>query len=357
MRIGGRDIGANISPYIIAELSGNHGGHLENAIKLIDAAVTAGACAVKIQSFTPDTITLNCDKPEFVVQDGLWKGKRLYDLYKKTHTPFEWHAQLFEYARKRNITLFASVFDNSSIDLLETLKCPAYKIASFEVTDIPLISYAASKGKPMIISTGMASAHEIREAMDAAWNVQKAILHCVSGYPTPVSEYNLNRITGLKNFCGCPVGVSDHTVDIEIPIAATVLGANIVEKHIKLDFAEVTEDSPFSLYPDEFQRMVGAVRCTWLAMQHTVPESEEASRPYRRSLYAVKDIMTGEMFSPDNIRSIRPGFGLPPKMLTELIGRRAMRPIPRGTPLQLNMIGEPNVRRDAEANRGNQKQE
>lgn len=345
MKINGREIGPNHPPYVIAEISANHNGSLDRALRLIDAAKYAGADGVKFQCYEASTITLDCDGPGFVLEDGPWKGKRLFDLYRKAQTPFAWFPALFERARAIGITAFSSVFDRSSIDLLESLGCPAYKIASFELTDLPLIRYAASTGKPIILSTGMGSEQEINQA----WRTIRALtdgiaLHCVSGYPTPASESNLTLIA-LWRASGTPVGISDHTTGIEIPIAATALGACVIEKHLKLDRAR-TVDSAFSLVPNNFKAMVDAVRNTWAALQPSRAQSEEASRPLRRSLYAVADIPAGSPFTNENIRSIRPGHGLPPATIDEVIGKTAARAIARGEPMTADAIArnEQNVR-------------
>lgn len=344
MRINGREIGPGQPPYIIAEVGASHGGNLETAILLMGAAIGAGANAVKFQAYTPDTITLDCDKPDFIIKDGPWKGRKLYELYAKAHTPLEWFPTLFKVAADYGVTAFASVFDRSSVDALEKLDCPAYKIASMEITDTPLIKYAAATGKPLIISTGMASYQEQQEAIMAAGRDQSsnvALLSCVSGYPTPLDEAGLYKIKN-DNFAYVLKGISDHTKGWEVPVAATALGAMIIEKHIGL-WENKSEDAAFSLNPDEFRRMCESVRAIWKAMQPSEAKSEEPSRQLRRSLYVVKDMVAGEWFSEHNVRSIRPGYGLPPKELPRILGadgydRYAKIDIARGTPLTEGLI-------------------
>jgi len=327
----------NPEPYIVAELSGNHKGDIDRAFALIDAAKSAGADAVKVQTYTADTITLDCDRPEFRITEGPWKGRTLYDLYSEASTPWDWHPRLFEYARKIGLEIFSSPFDHTAVDFLESLDCPFYKIASFEIVDLPLIRKCAATGKPVIISTGMASDDEIEAALDAAWNSQTVLLHCVSGYPTPPREANLGRIRELQ--CKSDfVGLSDHSMGHEIAASATVLGAVLIEKHLTLSRLDGGPDASFSMEPREFADMVGAVKRAWMSMQPTEKLSERASLPHRRSLYAVRDIKAGETFTADNIRSIRPGNGLPPKHYDEIIGRKAQVDIERGTPLTWDYV-------------------
>ena len=327
MKIADREIGNGKSPYIIAEVSCNHNGYIENALDLIKAAKYAGADAVKFQAYTPDTMTLDCVKPDFIIQGGIWKGQTLYELYQKTFTPFDWFPKIFKAAQKEGLTVFASVFDPSAVDMLDQLGCPAYKIASMEITDTPLIAYAASKGKPLIISTGMAKLTEILDAREAAGE-NSAFLHCTSEYPGTVELAVLSGIHRIRNFLNdnftssAVVGVSDHTGDSPIvPVAATALGAAIIEKHIMLDLSE-SEDRSFSLTPKEFKWMVTSVRSAHEAIQ----PREFASNPsiqFRRSLYAVEDIREGEKLTEYNVRSIRPGYGIAPKHLPRLMGRTA----------------------------------
>lgn len=328
MNIAGREIGIGHPPYVVAEISGNHAGSLEFAKSLISAAARAGADAVKFQAYHPNTITLDCAQPDFYVKDGPWRGQRLYDLYHRTHTPFGWFPDLFKRAQCRDITIFASVFDHSSVDMLERLDCPAYKIASMEIVDIPLIKYAASTGKPVIISTGMAGDSEILDAIVAAPTA--LFLHCVSGYPTRIAD---SRLRSLKPGWG----ISDHTSGIEVPIAATVLGAVLIEKHLRLADA-TTDDADFSLRPDAFARMVEGVHGVWESMRFEPRDCEWSSRQLRRSLYVVADIKKGEAFTHANVRSIRPSYGLPPKMLPEVLTKLAACDIVRGTALREAML-------------------
>lgn len=333
MEIAGTKIGAQFPPYVIAEVSCNHGGDFQNAKRLIKLAKAANASAVKTQCYEPGTITLDLNKPDFILQDGLWKGRTLWELYKAAHTPFKWHPDLYKLARDEKITIFSSVFDKSAVDYLEALDCPAYKIASMEIVDIPLIEYAASTGKPMIISTGMANDQEIIEANEASQK-RAAFLHCMSEYPGTIETSNLGGIRKLQallpnNVCG----LSDHSEGSLAPIAATALGACIIEKHFGKLPGVKSEDDAFSMSVQEFARMVVHVKQTYAAMQET-KEVGNPTRQVRRSLYAIEDIKKGESFSEKNIGSIRPGFGLPPKMLPNLIGRRAQQDYRRGDALK-----------------------
>lgn len=336
MNIEGREIGPGHRPYIIAEVSCNHGGELQRALELIDAAKSCGADAVKFQCFEASTITLDCDRPEFLIDDGPWKGERLFDLYSRTCTPFSWFPAIKERAAKAGVTWFASCFDTTSVDLMVELGAPAIKIASFEIVDIPLIRYAAATQKPLIISTGMASPDEVNAAH---WAVVEGLGHasdyifldCVSGYPTPINEVGLRSMGGVT-------GISDHTIHPEVPVAATALGAAIIEKHFRLSWHPDTEDAPFSLDEVDFQNMVESVHMTWLALQDTDVASEQPQRPLRRSLFAVDDIKQGEMFSDLNVRSIRPGHGLRPLDKSKVIGRYAARDIERGEPMTWEMV-------------------
>lgn len=338
MKIAGREIGPGCPPYIVAEVSCNHGGLLTRAIDLIHAAKAAGADAVKFQCYTADTITMNApDNPEFIIKGGPWHGRHLYDLYTETQTPFEWFPALFKRAADIGITAFASVFDRTSVDALEELNCPAYKIASMEITDIPLIKYAAATGKPLIISTGMASQTDLAQVGMAVEHRTVAALACVSGYPTPVSEAPLYRFQMLYSRYGV-YGVSDHTLGWGVPVAAVALGACIIEKHLTLDRHIDTEDAAFSLTPPEFAQMTAAVRDIWRAMQPSEAKSEDSSRQLRRSLYVTADMKQGEMFTEANVRSIRPAYGLPPKNLPDILGKRASQDIRRGTALAWTLV-------------------
>ena len=342
MQIAGRAISSKMPPYLIAEASSNHCGDFNTALALISAAKTAGADAVKFQAYTPDTITLDCDKADFVIKDGLWKGRRLYELYQKCHTPLEWFSSLFRHARELGITAFASVFDAKSVDALEALECPAYKIASMEVTDTNLIGYVAKTGKPLIISTGMASEEEVFDASAAADVTPYAIdnvamLACVSGYPMKVEAANLSRLKWLQRYYS-QVGISDHTLGWEVPIAATALGATIIEKHLMIPTQQDPEDVAFSLLPQEFSMMADKVRRTWQAMQPSDNTTEDSSRQLRRSLYVVQDIKRGERFTRDNVRSIRPSYGLPPRYLWDILDKTATQDISYGTALKWSMV-------------------
>lgn len=332
MEINGTKIGQRFSPYIIAEISCNHGGKVENAIELIKQAKKAGASAVKTQCYEPQTITLNVNKPDFILQDGLWKGRTLWELYKTAQTPFSWQKHLYQYAQDIGITIFSSVFDKTAVDHLEKLNCPAYKIASMEIVDIPLIEYAASTGKPMIISTGMASQEEIFDAYQAA--PKAAFLHCTSEYPGTIETSNLGAMRQLQKMLpSTEIGISDHSEGSLIPVAATALGANIIEKHFGQLKGVKSEDDAFSMSVKEFAQMVVDVKKVYSAMQPH-PTNGNPTRQVRRSLYAIEDIRKGEIFTENNIGSIRPGYGLPPKKLPQILGQRAPQDYRRGDPLK-----------------------
>lgn len=349
MIINGRPIGEGHPPYIIAEVSCNHGGSLSRVCELIKHAHWCGADAVKFQCVEADTITIDCDRPEFTIQSGPWVGHNLYELYQRTQTPFQWFETIKQFADNYGITWFASVFDKTAVDLMVKLDAPALKIASFEIVDIPLVRYAMATGKPIILSTGMASFNEVRAAIPKDMLLDNlALLHCVSGYPTPPSEadlYRMNQIGGMFSGWGHEQvrGISDHG-GREIPIAATALGAHIIEKHFRLSWHPDTEDSPFSLDEKQFAMMVRDVRNTWLAIQPTTGAAEESSRPLRRSLFAVAPIKAGEVFTEMNVRSIRPGHGLPPAVIDQVIGKVATRDIERGEPLAWEMVYATGVR-------------
>jgi N-acetylneuraminate synthase len=346
-RIAGRAIGPGEPPYVIAELSGNHNGEIARAFRLIEAAKQAGANAVKLQTYTADTITIDHEGPGFVIEGGLWHGRKLYDLYGEAHTPWDWHPALFEHARKVGITCFSSPFDATAIDLLERLGAPAYKIASFEIVDTPLIRRAAATGKPLIVSTGMAQAAEIGEAIAAVRDGNRdaglVLLHCVSGYPTPAEEANLARIPALSARFGVPVGLSDHTLGVEVAIAAVALCAVVIEKHVTRARADGGPDASFSLEPHELEALVKGARTAFAAFgraDYGRAASEQGNIAFRRSLYVVQDIADGEAFTEANVRSIRPGHGLAPKYLPAVLGKHARTAIPRGTPLGLALIAE-----------------
>lgn len=328
IEIAGRKIGPDAPPYVIAELSANHNGKLETAMRIVEEAQKAGADAVKLQTYKPDTITLNCDNEEFRIRGGLWDGRTLYELYKEAHMPWEWHAPLFDYARKLGITIFSSPFDSTAVDLLEDLNAPAYKIASFEAVDLPLIKYVASTGKPMIISTGMADAEEIQEAIDAAREggcKDLAILHCVSGYPAPAEDYNLRTLSDMIKRFGLVTGLSDHTLDNTTAIASVALGSAIIEKHFTLDRNGGGPDDSFSLEPAELAALCQGAKTAWQALgkvDYARKSSELGNVQFRRSLYFVKDMTEGEIVTENCVRSVRPGFGLPPKYLSQILGKK-----------------------------------
>ena len=338
-------IGADHPPYIIAEISANHNGSVEHALQLIEAAKTAGADAVKLQTYTADTMTINMSSDEFCIKGGLWDGYRLYDLYHEAHTPWEWHKNLFAKAKDLDITIFSTPFDNSSVDFLESLDVPAYKIASFEIVDLPLINKVASTGKPLIISTGMANLKEIEAAMNEAHKSgckELILLHCVSGYPTPPEDINLNTITDMRKHFGVPIGLSDHTLGTVVPVAATALGAVLIEKHFTFSRNDGGHDSAFSLEPQELKRLCEDTKTAWLSLgtvNYERKQSEKENLIFRRSLYVTDDIRQGELLSPSNIRSIRPGYGMEPKYLPEVIGKKAIANIKKGTPLTWEMLG------------------
>lgn len=324
---------------MICELSGNHNGRLERAIELLEAAAATGADAIKIQSYTADTITIDHDGPGFRIEGGLWDGRTLYDLYGEAQTPFEWHAPLFRRARELGVTLFSTPFDESAVDLLEDLRAPAYKIASFEAIDLPLIAYVASKRKPMIISTGMANLEEIGDAVRTAREngcEEIVLLHCVSSYPAPDEQSNVRTVPDLAERFGVVSGLSDHTFGSAVAVASIALGGCVVEKHFTLRRADGGPDSAFSLEPDEFRTLVEDCKRAWRSLgkaTYDLQGSEQGSVTYRRSLYVVRDIASGEQLTRENVRSIRPGHGLPPKHLPEVLGRQAARDLKRGEPL------------------------
>lgn len=341
--IEGRLIGPDQPPYLIAEMSGNHKGELGRAIALIDAAKAAGADAVKLQTYTADTITIAHDGPGFLIEGGLWQGRRLHELYQEAHTPWDWHQALFDHARRIGITIFSSPFDASAVDLLEGLGAPAFKIASFEIVDLPLIRRAARSGKPLILSTGLADLGEIAEAVATVEDlgVPLALLHCVSGYPTPPEDCHLRTIPHLAAAFGLPVGLSDHSHGVAVPVAATAQGAVIIEKHMTLSRSDGGVDADFSLEPAEFKVMADAVRVAHAALgriHYGVKGSEGSGRDFRRSLYVVADVAAGEVLGEHNVRSIRPGFGLSPRHLPEILGRTAARRLRRGEPLRWDMV-------------------
>lgn len=333
--------------FIIAELSANHNGSLETALRTIDAMKDAGADAVKLQTYTPDTITLDCDSDLFTISQGtLWDKRKFADLYAEAMTPWEWHPVLFEHARSLGMEAFSSPFDPSAVDFLETLDVPAYKIASFEITDIPLIEYTAAKGKPIIISTGIATLNDIEEALAAcrrAGNDQITLLKCTSAYPAALEEMNLLTISDMVSRFDATVGLSDHTMSLSAPVAAVALGARVIEKHFILDRGMGGADSAFSLEPAEFRAMVDAVRDTEKLMgtvTYELSPKSLKSREFSRSLFVAEEVKAGDILTTRNVRSVRPGFGLPPKYLPEILGRHFTADCPKGTPLDWDLIQE-----------------
>lgn len=343
MKINGKTVGAD-APYIIAELSANHNGNIETAFNIISAAKKAGADAVKLQTYRPDTITLDSDSDDFKIKGGLWDGRTLYELYEEAHTPWEWHKPLFEHARREGITIFSSPFDNTAVDLLEDLNAPAYKIASFEAIDLPLIEYVASTGKPMIISTGMADEQEIQEAIDAARGAgckELAILHCVSGYPAPAEDYNLKTLVDMRERFNVLTGLSDHTLDNTTAIVSAALGASIIEKHFTLNRSGGGPDDSFSLEPAELAALCRDTKTAKAALgqvDYGRKSSEQGNVKFRRSLYFVKDMKAGDVITEDCIRSVRPGYGLVPKYFKELIGKKVAVDIKINSPVRHELI-------------------
>ncbi|MHC4262825.1 MAG: pseudaminic acid synthase [Planctomycetota bacterium] len=333
MILDGRRIGPDEPPYVIAEMSANHGGSLERAKQVIESASACGASAVKLQTYRPDTITLDSDGEEFRIQGTLWEGRTLYDLYEEAHTPWEWHESLFKHARDLGITIFSSPFDPTAVELLESLGAPAYKIASFEVVDLPLIRLVAETGKPLIISTGMADETEIGEAVEAARSAgctELALLHCVSGYPAPAADYNLRTLVDMHERFGCIVGLSDHTLDNTTAVASVALGASLIEKHFTLDRSAGGPDDSFSLEPAGLEQLCTGARTAWESLgriDYGRKSSEQGNVQFRRSLYWVQDLEAGAVVTADAVRSVRPGHGLPPKRLDDLIGRTLARPV------------------------------
>lgn len=344
IEIAGRRIAADQSPYIIAELSANHNGKLETAMRIIEEAAKAGADAVKMQTYRPDTITLDCDSDDFKITGGLWDGRTLYELYEEAHMPWEWHKPLFEHARKLGITIFSSPFDTTAVDLLEELGAPAYKIASFEAIDLPLIEYVAKTGKPMIISTGMADAEEIQEAIDAAQSAgckQLAILQCVSGYPAPPEDYNLRTIPDMVERFGLVIGLSDHTIDNTTAITSVALGASLIEKHFTLDRNGGGPDDSFSLEPAELTDLCRDTKTAWQALgkvDYGRKSSEQGNVQFRRSLYFVKDLKAGDVITEDAVKSVRPGYGMPPKYLKSVIGKSVRYDVSSFTPVDIALV-------------------
>jgi pseudaminic acid synthase len=345
MQIGNFTIDDKSPVFIIAELSANHNGSLDNALATIKAAKRAGADCIKLQTYTADTITIDSDKEDFLIKGTIWDGKKLHTLYQEAYTPWEWHEQIYRVAKEEGLICFSSPFDNTAVDLLESLHSPAYKIASFEITDIPLIEYVASKGKPVIISTGIAQQEDIELALDACHrmgNYDIALLKCTSSYPAPIEEANMCMVKDLAERYNVISGLSDHTMGSTVPIVATVFGAKIIEKHFIIDRAIGGPDASFSMNEEEFTAMVKAVREAEKAsglVDYTLTEKQAKGRDFSRSLYIAENIKEGEIFTDKNLRSVRPGFGLHPKYFNEILGKKSNQDLEKGTPMKLNYIG------------------
>ena len=346
MKIEGRGVGAGSAPLVIAEMSGNHNQSLERALEIVDAAAQSGAHALKIQTYTAETMTIDIREREFFISDekSLWKGETLFDLYKKAYTPWEWHEAIFDRAKKHKMLAFSTPFDRTAVDFLEDLNAPCYKIASFENTDLPLIRYVAATGKPMIISTGMATFAELDETVEAARSAgckDLILLKCTSTYPSTPDDSNILTIPEMRSRYGCEIGISDHTMGIGVSVAAVALGATVVEKHFTLQRADGGVDSAFSMEPQEMAQLVIETERAWQALgkvQTGPTAKEKASLVFRRSLYVVADVKAGEKLTPANVRAIRPGNGIAPKFYDEVIGKTAKRDIARGTPLSHDLI-------------------
>lgn len=344
IEIDGCKIGPDFKPYIIAELSANHNGDINKAFKIIEEAKKAGADAIKLQTYRPDTITIDCNNEDFQIHGGLWDGNSLYQLYEWAHTPWEWHRALFEKAKKVGITIFSSPFDFTAVDLLEELDVPAYKIASFELVDHALIARVAKTGKPMIMSTGMANEEEIYEAISVANKngcTELVVLHCVSGYPAPAEQYNLRTLADMQTRFGVISGLSDHTIDNATAVTSVALGACLIEKHVTLDRNGGGPDDSFSLEPHELKALCDDTKTAWQSMgkvNYERTDSEKGNVKFRRSLYIVKDVKAGEMLNEEHVRSIRPGFGIAPKHYDDVIGKKAKKDLIRGTALQFEYL-------------------
>ncbi|MEN9867704.1 MAG: hypothetical protein RL748_3294 [Pseudomonadota bacterium] len=346
MRIGQTEVGTGARPFVIAEMSGNHNQSLERALEIVDAAAKSGAQALKLQTYTADTMTLDIDTGDFFIADkkSLWEGTSLYKLYQQAYTPWEWHAPIFERARSHGMIPFSTPFDETAVDFLESLNVDCYKIASFENTDLPLIRKVAATGKPMIISTGMASVAELDETVRtarAAGCRDLVLLKCTSNYPATPENTNILTIPHLRQLFGCEVGLSDHTMGVGVAVASVALGASVIEKHFTLCRADGGVDSTFSLEPHEMASLVIESERAWQALgqvSYGATASEQASLKYRRSLYVTRDMAAGETFTPDNVRAIRPGMGLPPKHIDKVLGKQAKTALARGTALDWNMV-------------------
>jgi len=337
--INGTKIGSTENPYIIAELSANHGGDIKKAKLAIKVAKESGASAVKIQTYTPDTMTIESRKPDFIVNEGIWKGRSLYDIYSEAYTPFEWHKELFDFAREQDMTLFSTPFDETAVDLLQELESPAYKIASFELIDLPLIKRAAKCGKPLLMSTGMASVSEVREALAVALkygNGEVLLFHCISSYPAPLRDSNLKNIKFLRDEFGVEVGLSDHTLSNLASTIAVGLGASAIEKHFKPSDNSVGPDASFSISPNQLTALVSDCNDAW----HSLGKqgfhrsiAEEGSRKYRRSLYFIKNLNIGDIISSNDVKAIRPGYGILPVNIKKIIGKTLLKDVKRGDPV------------------------
>lgn len=344
VKIGDKKIGPGYPPYIVAELSANHNGCLDQALSTISMAKKKGADAIKLQTYTPETITIDCTLPDFKIQNGLWAGTTLFELYKGAHTPFAWHKTLFEHARKIDITCFSTPFDETAVDLLEDLNAPAYKIASFEAIDLPLIKYVAQTGKPMVISTGMANLSEIKEALDTARTYGSGdviLLHCISSYPAPLNQSNLNTIPDMANRFGVVSGLSDHSLGTSVALAAIALGASFIEKHFILNRQDGGPDASFSIEPQELETLCEQGRGIWTALgqaSYERQDSEQENVTFRRSIYFIEDLNKGQVIQEKHIRRIRPGHGLKPKYFDELIGRKVKEEVHRGQAVSWELI-------------------
>jgi pseudaminic acid synthase len=345
--LGGRHIGLDAAPLVIAEMSGNHNHSLERALEIVDAAAAAGAHALKIQTYTADTITLDVDRPEFRIEDpdSLWAGETLHSLYEKAYTPWEWHAPIFSRAKERGMIAFSTPFDESAVDFLETLDVPCYKIASFENVHLPLITKAASTGKPIIMSTGMATAAELDDAVRTAREAgcrDLVLLKCTSTYPASAEDTNLRTIPHLRELFGCEVGLSDHTLGVGVAVAAVALGATVIEKHFTISRGDGGVDSAFSMEPHELSDLVAQTAVARVALGRVAYGPTAAERPslrFRRSLYVAQDMAAGDTFTAENLRVVRPGLGLPPRYYETLLGRRVSRAAVKGTPVSWDLIG------------------
>ncbi len=346
LRIQGRQLGLQARPYLIAEMSGNHNRSLSRALEIVDAAVASGADAIKLQTYKAETMTLNVRGPGFVIEDekSLWRGRQLYELYEEAHTPWEWHAPIMQRAAKQGLHCFSTPFDESAVDFLESLNVPAYKIASFENTDLPLIRRVASTGKPMILSTGMATVAEIDEAVQAAKQAgcrDIVILKCTSTYPANPENTNIRTIPNMRDTFGCEVGISDHTMGCGVAVASVAMGAVVIEKHFTLRRLDGGVDAAFSLEPEEFRMLRTETERAWQSLGSVVyggSEAEEKSRIFRRTLYVARNMMEGDVFTDENLRIVRPGFGLPPKYFDLMLGKRVNRDVAAGTPLSWDLI-------------------